>query len=73
MAYIKSALAGFGCWFFTSIVYIASLSYILLRRYQPPPGVEVGIDLSSLISRPSYWLIAIAAFALGFYWQFRRG
>jgi hypothetical protein len=43
---------------------------VFLRRV--PPGTEVGFDLRALVANPIYWLIAIAAFALGFYWQFRR-
>ena len=72
MVYVKGALVGFALWFVTTIVYVVALGYILLRRYVPPPGTEIGFDLSTLIYSPSYWLIAIGAFAVGFYLQFRR-
>ena len=70
MIYIKRTLAGVVTLFAATIVYIVTLTSILLRRYPPPPGGEVGFDLSILVSRPSYWLIALAAFAIGFYWEY---
>jgi hypothetical protein len=72
MIYIKSTLVGLAALFVATIVYIVSLTSILLRRYPPPPGVQVGFDLGGLVYRPSYWLIALVAFALGFYWELRR-
>ena len=36
-------------------------------------GAEVSLDLRSIINHePSFWLVAFLAFALGFYWEFRR-
>ena len=35
-------------------------------------SAEVSFAVGSIFSRPSYWLVAIAAFAIGFYWEFRR-
>jgi hypothetical protein len=72
MIYIKSALIGVVTFFVAMIVYVVCLMSILVRRYSPPPGVEVGFDLGSLVYRPSFWLIALAAFAVGFYWEYHR-
>ena len=41
-------------------------------KYPPPPGGEVSFDLRVLVNSPLFWLVALAAFALGFYWEFRR-
>ena len=72
MIYIKSIVVGIVTLFAGTIVYVVCLTFILLRRYSPPPGAEVALDLSAVVSRPSFWLIAAAAFAIGFYWEFRR-
>jgi len=72
MTYIKSGLAGIFAVFVATIGYVMVSMVILLRKYVPPSGAEVGFDLRSLIGTPSYWLVALAAFALGFYLEFRR-
>jgi hypothetical protein len=48
------------------------LSAMLMRTYTPPPGSAVFIKLGAVVWRPSFWLIAWLAFAVGFYWEFRR-
>ena len=50
----------------------ACVPFVLMRKYPPPPGAEVAFDLRALVNGPFSWLIAVAAFALGFYWEFRR-
>jgi amino acid transporter len=76
MIYIKSILVGVVAIFATTIVYLVILISVLLRRYPPPPlppGAEVSLDLRSIINHSaSFWLVAFLAFALGFYWEFRR-
>ena len=72
MIYIKSILVGFVALFATTIVYLVILISVLLRRYPPPPGAKVGFSLLSILDRPSFWLVMLLAFALGFYWEFRR-
>ena len=72
MAVIKGLLVGILTLSIVTVVYIPSATFVLLRKYAPPPGVHVGIDVVALINRPVYWLIAIAAFALGFYLEFSR-
>ena len=73
MIYIKSALLGLFTFFVATVVYVVSLIFMMIRKYPVPPGVEVGFNLGSFVYRPSYRLIALAAFALGFYLEFRRG
>ena len=72
MIYIKSLLIGVVALFATMIVYIVILISVLLRLHPPPPGAHVAFDLRSMINGLSFWLIALFAFALGFYWEFRR-
>jgi hypothetical protein len=74
MTYIKSALVGLFTLFIATIAYVVIFPFVYLRMYPPPPGVaHVGFDLRVFFTNPLYWLIAIAAFALGFYWEFRSG
>jgi len=71
--YIKSTLVGIVLLFIATVVYIICAAYLALRNFTPPPGVvEVSFVVGSIFSRPSYWLIVLGAFALGFYWEFRR-
>ena len=73
MAYIKGTFVGLFTWFIATIGYVIIAPVVFLRMHPPPPGVaEVGFDLRVFFNSPLYWLIAIAAFAFGFYWQFRR-
>ena len=72
MTYIKSTLVGLFT-FIATIGYAVIFPIVFLRMYPPPPGVaHVGFDLRVFFNNPLYWLTAIAAFALGFYWEFRR-
>jgi predicted lysophospholipase L1 biosynthesis ABC-type transport system permease subunit len=72
MAYIKSTLVGSIALFIATIVYVACAAYLALRNFTPPPGTEVALALGPILLRPSFWITAVAAFALGFYWEFRR-
>jgi hypothetical protein len=72
MIYIKSMLVGALTFVASAIAYLIVLSAVLMRTYTPPPGSEVGISLGAVVFRPSFWLIAWLAFAVGFYWEFRR-
>jgi len=73
MIYIKSVLVGVVALFSATIVYVGILIAVLMRRNPPPPGVEVSLDLRSIINHePLFWAIAFLAFAFGFYWEFRR-
>jgi H+/Cl- antiporter ClcA len=72
MIYIKSILVGVVALFAITIVYVVILISVLLRLHPPPLGAKVGFDLLSILDRPSFWLVILLAFALGFYWQYRR-
>ena len=73
MLCIKCTLIGIVALFIVRALYIPSAAFVLLRMYSPPPGVHVAIAIVPLMNRPLYGLIAIAAFAIGFfYWEFRR-
>ena len=73
MIYIKSVLVGIVSLFGVAIVYLIFAPYVVLRLFPPPPQTEVSLDVLALLSRPLFLLIALAGFALGFYWEFRRG
>jgi len=70
--YIKSTLVGIVALFVATIIYFVCVTSILMRKYPPPPGGEVSFDLRVLVNSPLFWLVALAAFALGFYWEFHR-
>jgi hypothetical protein len=72
MPYIKSTLVGIVTLFIATVAYILAYEFVALRKYPLPPGVHVSFAIVPMINRPLYWLIAIAAFALGFYWEFQR-
>ena len=72
MIYFKSTLVGIVTLLLTTIVYIIFAAYLALRNVTPPPGTEVSLALGSILNHPSFWVIGLAAFALGFYWEFRR-
>ena len=76
MIYIKSIVIGVVALFSATIVYLVILIAVIVRRYPPPPappGGHISLDLRSIINHgPPVWPIALLAFALGFYWEFRR-
>jgi hypothetical protein len=72
MIYIKSVLVGIVLVLAVTIAYLIAAPFILLLLYPPPPHTEVGFDVHALLARPLFLLIALASFALGFYWEFRR-
>ena len=73
MLYGKCVLAGAGALIVTSILYVFGYYFFVIRPILPsvPPGTSVGIDIRSFLG-PLFWVIAIVAFAAGFYWTFRR-
>jgi hypothetical protein len=72
MTFLKSTFIGMVASLIATIAYVFVATAVFLRRYPQPEGVVVGFDLRSLITNPMCWIIAIAAFALGFYWRFRK-
>jgi hypothetical protein len=72
MAYIKGTLVGIVALLIAIFVYGVTMIIVLSRKYAPPPVGEINFDLLSIFNRPSFWVIALAVFALGFYWEVRR-
>jgi hypothetical protein len=73
LIYVKSVLAGVAALFIALVVYFYVYYALLIRPTLPklPPGTGVGIDIR-VFNLPLFCLIALFAFALGFYWEFRR-
>ena len=45
----------------------------LILNILAPPGTSVGIDIVSVARHsPLVWILAVFAFSLGFYWEYRR-
>jgi hypothetical protein len=75
MLYVKSILAGLVTLFLSALLFIAIQLFRLLRIAREEMGMtggEVGIDVISLFKSPRSWIVALIAFAVGFWWQFRR-
>jgi hypothetical protein len=72
MAYLKSALVGLIALVLSAVLYLVWLMATLPRPYLVPPGAEIALDLRAIISRPSFWLTMLLAFAAALYWEFRR-
>ena len=73
MIYLKSVLAGVGALLAASVLYFYIYYVVLIRPTLPqmPPGTSVGLDVR-VFDLPFFSLIAVLAFAIGFYWEFRR-
>ena len=73
MLYVKCVFAGVGALIVTSILYVFGYYFFAIRPTLPkmPTGEGVGIDIRVFFG-PLFWVIAIVAFAAGFYWTFRR-
>jgi hypothetical protein len=74
MIYVKSVLAGVAALLIASVVYFYIYYALLIRPRLPkaPPGTLVGVKVPTVFGQPFFLLIALFAFALGFYWEFRR-
>ena len=73
MVYVKSLLAGIAALLIASVLYFYIYYAVLIRPTLPkvPPGTAVGLDVR-VFNLPFFSLIALLAFAIGFYWEFRR-
>ncbi|PYT22127.1 MAG: hypothetical protein DMG57_36345 [Acidobacteria bacterium] len=73
MIYVKSVLAGVAALVVASVLYIYIYYAFFIRPELPkvPPGTAVGLDVR-VFNLPFFSLIALLAFAIGFYWEFRR-
>ena len=74
MVYIKSILVGVVALFSATIVYVVILIAVLMRRNPPPPGVEVSLDLRSIINlEPLFWAHRIPGIRIGFLLRVSQG
>ena len=73
MVYVKSVLAGVAALLVASVLYFCFYYVFLIRPdlAKLPPGTGVGFDVQ-IFDLPFFSLIALLAFAIGFYWEFRR-
>jgi hypothetical protein len=67
MTYIKSTLVGIVTFFVATILYVVCLTSYLIHTYPSP-----SLNLAGVLNRPSFWIVALPAFAVGFYLEFRR-
>ena len=72
MIYVKSALAGVAALFIASVLYFY-IYYAFVIRPTLPKELHgmVGLDVR-VFNLPLLCLIALLAFAIAFYWEFRR-
>jgi len=72
--YVKSLLAGVASLPVASILYFYIYYVLWIRPTLPkvPPGASIGVDIRVFIEQPFFWLILLLAFAMAFYWEFRR-
>jgi hypothetical protein len=71
MRYVKSVLAGTVTLFLSMILLLVFLAWDASRRFGG--AAEVGVDVPSLMKTSTFWMVVLVGFAVGFYWQFRRG
>jgi hypothetical protein len=71
MVFVKSILAGLFSLIAAGILLLFSTGLIL--NILAPAGTQVGIDIVSVARHsPLVWVLAVFAFSLGFYWEYRR-
>ena len=71
MAFIKSFVVGIMALVVAVILFVWIYFAVLIRPKLHRGGL-VGIDPRSFLRSVQSWLVAIVAFAVGFYWEFRR-
>ncbi len=70
MIYVKSTLAGIACVCVASFVMLEAASAYVSVVYHVETG-SIGWNLSFFAS-PLNWLLTLAMFLTGFFWEFRR-
>jgi hypothetical protein len=71
--YFKSAIAGGVAVFLCAmIVVLTALVTILWMSRRAEGGTVIGWDFVSFAKTPLAWITFLLAFAVGFYWQYRR-
>jgi hypothetical protein len=70
--FVKSVLAGVGALFIAAVLYFY-IYYASVIRPRLPKELHgmVGLDVRIFLG-PFFWVIALLAFAIAFYWEFRR-
>jgi hypothetical protein len=73
MIYVKSVLVGLTAALIASVLCLCVYFMLVVFVVAPkvPTGQSVGIDIRSVFGGPIFWLIALLAFAIGWYWEFR--
>ena len=73
MTYVKCVVAGLAALLLALVLYFYIYYAFVIRPRLPkaPPGTLVGLNVR-VFNVPLFCLIAILAFAIGFYWEFRR-
>ncbi len=73
MILVKSFLVGLVAVILAAILSLVSLVVRISLFASPKRGTAVGIDPVSIVrSQPWTWVLGLAAFCLGFYWEYRR-
>jgi hypothetical protein len=74
MLYVKSILAGILAGIVFLLVSAVLTTIIIVSQVrQRTPGIEVGVDIRSVMGLPLLGIIALLGFGIGFYWEYRRG
>ena len=68
MLFIKSVVAGFVALVLASVLVLV----ITAAASWPPKGQSVGLDLRFVFGQAYFGAIALVAFAVGFYWEYRK-
>ena len=73
MVYLKSILVGILAGTASLVAStLLMIAVVVWQVRQRAPGVAVGVDIRSMITRtPMLWIAALIGFGIGFYWQFR--
>jgi hypothetical protein len=70
MIFVKSAMAGIAAVFLSCLVlFVCVVGYLSLAS-KPYSGPAQWDPVS--VNRPFFWLVALAIFLAGFFWEFRR-
>ena len=73
MIYVKSVLAGVAALLVASVLYLCIYAFWFLPSLsKAPPGMGAVVSVRFMFGQPLFLLIALLAFATGFYWEFRR-
>ena len=71
MIYVKSVLAGVVALFVTCVLSALIYVWVVVLPLARSTGMSIGLDVRCVLTRPFFWPIALLAFAIGFYWEFR--